>query len=145
MRPLSWSWCKYMAYLYRAQEQVRPLCCGPQPICTHLKRWGMRWYAGFRFLVTLLSWGRLRIRRKAEAEKMVAKFGVTRKETPMVVSLKLGQFLFGITRCRGVVSVIGGSFDVTGELDSLRHSRCGPWRGINMRRNSCTGKRRCIF
>ena len=53
---------------------------------------GLRWYAGCRFSPDAML-RTVTMSRQAVAEKIVAKFGVTRnKETPMVVGLKLEQF-----------------------------------------------------
>ena len=51
-----------------------------------------RWYAGCRFKRDKVA-GTVKISQQASAEKIVAKFGVTRgKPTPMVVGLRLDEF-----------------------------------------------------
>ena len=52
----------------------------------------LRWYAGCRFERDRVA-GTVKISQQASAEKIVAKFGVTRgKPTPMVVGLRLDEF-----------------------------------------------------
>ena len=52
----------------------------------------LRWYAGCRFSGDAVL-GTVTMSQQADAEKIVAKFGVTQnKETPMVVGLKFEQF-----------------------------------------------------
>ena len=52
----------------------------------------LRWYAGCRFEQNRVA-GTVKISQQASAEKIVAKFGVTRgKLTQMVVGLRLGKF-----------------------------------------------------
>ena len=103
----------------------------------------LRWYAGGRFSRDAVL-GTVTMSQQAVAERIVAKFGVTQnKETPMVAGLKLEQFDTDEPDVEEPFRSLGGWRII--RLARIFSTRCGPWRGIRMRRNDCTSKRRCMF
>ena len=106
----------------------------------------LRWYEGCRFSCDAVL-GTVTMSQQAVAEKIVAKFGVTQnKETPMVIGLKLEQFDADEPDVEEPFrSLVGHLMWLANQTRRIFSTRCGPWRGIGMRRNDCTGKRRYIF
>ena len=77
--------------------------------------WLFRWYASCRFERDRVA-GTVKISQQASAEKIVAKFGVTRgKPTPMVVGLRLYEFDQEEAEVEEPFRSLVGASDVAGE------------------------------